>query len=103
MAKELFKIMKDTHSLGAWFALLTSILLVVAGFLVPPTGHIDGNVLIAVGELFAFATLFRLPTLIESVREGKTLTLRKGGLEVSVTDDPSDDVSRETYLQRPDK
>ena len=34
-----------------------SIALIVAGFCVPPTGKIDGSVLTAVGELFAFAAL----------------------------------------------
>jgi hypothetical protein len=34
-----------------------SIALIVAGFCVPPQGVIDGSVLKAVGELFAFAAL----------------------------------------------
>ena len=37
--------------------LATSIMLIVAGFLMPPTGVIDGSVLKAVGELIAFPTL----------------------------------------------
>lgn len=37
--------------------LVVSILLITGGFLVPPTGKIDGSVLTAVGELFAFAAL----------------------------------------------
>ena len=37
--------------------LAVSVALVVAGFLVPPTGVIDGSVLKAVGELLAFAAL----------------------------------------------
>lgn len=32
--------------------------LIVASFFIPPTGVIDGSVLAAVGELFAFAALF---------------------------------------------
>lgn len=34
-----------------------SIALIIAGFCVPPQGVIDGSVLKAVGELFAFAAL----------------------------------------------
>lgn len=34
-----------------------SIALIIAGFCVPPHGVIDGSVLTAVGELFAFAAL----------------------------------------------
>lgn len=37
--------------------LLVSIGLIVGGFFVPPMGFIDGSVLKAVGELFAFAAL----------------------------------------------
>lgn len=45
--------------LGMWFkvALVTSILLIIAGFIVPPTGVIDGSVLIAVGELMLFVDI----------------------------------------------
>lgn len=32
--------------------------LIVASFFIPPTGVIDGSVLAAVGEVFAFAALF---------------------------------------------
>lgn len=38
-------------------AFACSIALIVAGFCVPPHGVIDGSVLTAVGELFAFAAL----------------------------------------------
>jgi len=37
--------------------LAVSVGLLVAGFLVPPTGIIDGSVLKGVGELIAFASL----------------------------------------------
>lgn len=37
--------------------LAVSIGLIVGGFLTPPKGEIDGSVLKAVGELFAFAAL----------------------------------------------
>ncbi len=38
-------------------ALLVSIVLIVVGFIIPPKGVIDGSVLKAVGELFAYAAL----------------------------------------------
>lgn len=37
-----------------WFVLIFSILLMVAGFLVPPMGVIDGSVLIGVGLVMIF-------------------------------------------------
>lgn len=41
-----------------WVCLAISIGLIIAGFVVPPTGEIDGSVLTATGILFAFATLW---------------------------------------------
>ena len=38
-------------------SLATSVMLVVAGFIVPPMGEIDGSVLTAVGELLLFPTI----------------------------------------------
>lgn len=38
-------------------AFVISVGLFIGGFLVPPQGEIDGSVLTAVGELFAFPTL----------------------------------------------
>ena len=37
--------------------LAASVMLIVAGFVVPPMGEIDGSVLTAVGELLMFPTL----------------------------------------------
>ena len=45
--------------LGFWFkaTLVISVILIVAGFCVPPMGVIDGSVLIAVGELMLFVNI----------------------------------------------
>jgi hypothetical protein len=42
-----------------WFKVLSgfAMVLIVAGFVVPPLGIIDGSVLTAVGEIFAFAAV----------------------------------------------
>lgn len=37
--------------------LITSLGLIIAGFVVPPTGVIDGSVLTAVGEIIAFPAI----------------------------------------------
>ena len=59
-----------------WLCLVTSIGLSVAGFIVPPTGIIDGSVLTVIGELLGFATLGQLPILLSkdkfSISHGKT-------------------------------
>lgn len=59
---------------------ILSIILIVAGFIVPPTGIVDGSVLVAVGELFGFGTLYELPTIIKN---GK-ITLKKGDAEIEI-------------------
>lgn len=46
------------HNVPFWICLVISIMLIVSGFLVPPTGEVDGSVLTAVGELFGFAALY---------------------------------------------
>lgn len=66
-----------------WVCLSISIALVVAGFLVPPTGEIDGSVLTAVGELFGFATL---EVVLIAIRKGVDATLRHGKTEVAIGD-----------------
>ena len=69
------------HSVVFIVCLLISAALLVAGFLVPPTGVIDPSVLTAVGELFAFAALSQLPFVIAS---GKGITLNHGNTSISV-------------------
>lgn len=69
------------HTIVFAVTLTVSVGLVVAGFLVPPMGVIDGSVLTAVGELFAFAALSQLPYV---VAHGKNLTLSHGNTSLSV-------------------
>ena len=48
-----------------WICLIVSIGLIVAGFCVPPMGIIDGWVFTSVGILFGFASLAKIPVIIE--------------------------------------
>lgn len=64
--------------------LAVAIGLVVAGFFVPPTGKIDGSVLTAVGELFAFASL---AVGAHAVELGYDLKLSKGDTSVELKND----------------
>lgn len=57
--------MKAKKTTSFWLCLITSIILIVAGFCVPPMGIIDGSVLTAVGILFGFATVSQIPVIIE--------------------------------------
>ena len=75
--------MKRTHSSLFLLTLLTAIGLIVGGFFVPPTGIIDGSVLTAVGELFAFGALAQLPHLLGM---GKEVHIKHGDTSVTVGD-----------------
>lgn len=67
-----------------YITLATSVILIVAGFCVPPTGVIDGTVLSAVGELIGFAVIAQLPQLI---KDGKVIKTKVGdSLEVTIND-----------------
>lgn len=58
--------------------------LIIGSFFVPPYGTIDGSVLTASGELFAFAALV---VFIVRAESGADVTVRKGDIEV-VIDNP---------------
>lgn len=86
------------HNVVFIVCLLISAALLVAGFLVPPTGVIDPSVLTAVGELFAFAALSQLPFVIAS---GKGITLNHGNTSISVGRKPRQPPEEEDDDQDP--
>lgn len=59
MAKEIKK------SIPFWICLIATLALLVGGFIVPPTGVIDGSVLTGAALLFGFATLAQIPVIIQ--------------------------------------
>ena len=68
-----------------YITLITSILLIVGGFICPPMGIIDSSVLTAVGLLLAFATLAQVPTLMEAARNGQCILFTKGDFSAEVS------------------
>ena len=68
-----------------YITLITSILLIVGGFICPPMGIIDSSVLTTVGLLLAFATLAQVPTLMEAARNGQRIRLTKGDFSAEVS------------------
>lgn len=60
-----------------------AVALIVTGFFVPPMGIIDGSVIKAVGELFAFAALFEIPHCIV-VAKDKNISFKHGDTEVNI-------------------
>lgn len=70
------------HKISFYVALVASVALLVAGFVVPPTGIIDPSVLTGAGILFGFAALGQLPYVIE---KAKTATIKHGSTEVTIS------------------
>lgn len=70
-----------------------SIILVIVGFVLPPTGEIDNSVLIAVGELGFFSTLSRIPELIRALKNGASVDVSFGDKQIHIegADDKGDD------------
>ena len=68
-----------------YFNLFISIALIVGGFLLPPTGIIDGSVLTAVGELLMFGVLAQIPMILDAVRNGKSFKFQKGDSSVEIS------------------
>ena len=67
-----------------YLTLLISICLLVGGFLIPPTGIIDGSVLTAVGELLMFSIAAQVPAIVREARNGKSIRLQKGDFSAEV-------------------
>lgn len=66
-----------------WFHVFAifSLVLITASFLCPPLAVIDGSVLAAVGEVFAFAALW---VLIKAMDEGHTATLTHNDTTITI-------------------
>lgn len=63
--------------------LIAAIGLIIGGFLIPPMGVIDGSVLTAVGEIFGFAALGTLPSMIND----HTATIQHGNTTLTIGKD----------------
>jgi uncharacterized Tic20 family protein len=63
-----------------------AVVLIIVGFFVPPMGIIDGSVIKAVGELFAFAALFEVPHCI-IIAKDKNISIKHNNTEVKIDSD----------------
>lgn len=77
------EILKETWESNIWLRILSisSILLIIASFFVPPLGIIDGSVLAAVGELEGLGVLW---ILMRAVEKGTGASFKKGDVEVDI-------------------
>ena len=77
------RILKETWESNIWMRILTisSILLIIASFFVPPLGVLDGSVLAAVGELEGLGVLW---IVLRAVEKGTAASFKKGDVEVDI-------------------
>ena len=73
-----------------WICLIVSIVLCVAGFILPPTGVIDPSVLTSVGELLAFASVAQIPNIVKN----HNVEIHHGSTSIKLTDD-DDEINEE--------
>ena len=71
------------HKTVFWISFILSIVLIVAGFIVPPLGAIDSSVLISIGEIFSFAAL---GAAIKAIEDGKEVEVKSKDIKVTVGD-----------------
>lgn len=71
-----------------WYVHLTMIVsvgLIIASFIVPPLGTVDGSVLRGVGELGSMAAVFTfLARLPEYIKAGATARIQRGSTSIEV-------------------
>ncbi len=67
---------------GVCFAI--SMILIVGGFLMPPTGEIDGSVLTAVGELVLFPVI---TYSFRAIEMGMEIKIQRGETSVEISKD----------------
>ena len=77
------KILKEAWESNICMRILTisSLLLIIASFFVPPLGVLDGSVLAAVGELEGLGVLW---IVMRAVEKGTGASFKKGDVEVDI-------------------
>ena len=85
-----FEKLRDATTNNLWFCIFstTAIGLLIASFILPPAGAIDPSVIGAVGEIFAFASLW---TLIKALDKGVGAKVEHNGTSVTIGDDSKEE------------
>ena len=82
--KQMVKNVSRTTSMLLAFLIVVTVGLLVASFLVPPTGVIDPSVLKAAGEIFAISSLC---VVREAIKEGLSVKATHGNTTIEVGKD----------------
>ena len=85
--REFYKNYLQNNSFFIFFS-IASLILIVAGFIVPPTGHIDNSVLIAVGELNG---TLALGAVIKAIDKGSSASIKHNGTELTISGEEDDE------------
>ena len=77
------EILKVAWLTNIWLRILSisSLLLIIASFFVPPLGILDGSVLAAVGELEGLGVLW---IVLRAIEKGTGASFKKGDVEVDI-------------------
>lgn len=84
--KKFYKNYLENNGFFLFFS-IASLLLIVAGFVVPPTGVVDGSVLIAVGEL---NVTLAIGAVIKAVDNGESATFKHKDTEITISKDENE-------------
>lgn len=82
--KKFFKICEEDGAIGGWIAFLASIGIIIYSVVCPPQGVIDGSILWATSELLAFAVVFKIPNMIKSIKDGKSIHINKKDFNIDI-------------------
>ena len=69
---------------------ITSIVLAIIGFFLPPMGIVDNSVLILIGELGFFSTVTKIPDMIKSLRNGAKIEIERGDTHIKLEGEDGD-------------
>ena len=81
--REFYKNHLENNSFFIFFS-IAALILIVAGFIVPPTGVVDSSVLIAVGELNG---TLAIGAVIKSIDKGRSASIKHNDTELIINGD----------------
>ena len=84
--REFYKNYLENNKFFIFFS-IAALILIVAGFIVPPTGQIDSSVLIAVGELNG---TLAIGAVIKAIDKGRSASIKHNGTELDITGNEDD-------------
>ena len=81
--REFYRNHLENNSFFIFFS-IAALILIVAGFIAPPIGQIDGSILIAVGELNG---TLAIGAVIKSIDKGRSASIKYNGTELDINGD----------------